>query len=241
MGRRVDTIASSTPRAPGCAVDVLATRGVRGLTENARRAVLGLHTGTHRALVAERPFTPREILALSAGGRRCVSLLPEGGPLGPYATPFAFAAHDLEHLAQLFDPVHYEGQIGFFRRLSAGLSSGLGGLLASHDEAFERDVENVGADTNGSCVFAFASLVMKLKMASRRSLGRRTGNVRTRGPLSADEEAAFAPDLARLVEALGMPAALFPVAAQVGRRDDSDAGRAGRTVLAFFEAAARDP
>lgn len=239
IGRRPDTAARARPRSPGSALDVLATRGVRGLTEDARCALLGIHAGTHRALVAERPFSALEVIALQAEGRRCVSLLPEDGPLGPYATPLAFAAHDLEHLHQFFDPGHHEGQLGFFRRLHYGLSNGLGGLVASHDDAFLRDVANVGADTNGSCVFAFASVVMKLKMASRRSLGRITGQTRDQGALTAEEEAAFAPDLGRLLDGLGMPRALLPAAARVGnRRRDSDP-EAGREVLAFFVAAAR--
>ena len=193
---------------------------------------MGLARGTHRALVAERPFGPREVLALQAAGRRCVALLPDGEPLGPYASPFAFCVHDIEHLAKFFDPTSHRAQVGFFRLLHAGLASGLGGLLARHDARFGEEVDAIGADTNGSPVFAFASVVMKLKMATRRALGRATGVVRTRGALTAEEEAAFLPEFEALADALRLPRGLRAGALTVGARGDDRA--AARALFAHF-------
>lgn len=218
------------------ALEALAARRVRGLSEAGRAAVVGLALGTHRALVAERPFAPREVLALQASGRRCVSLLPSGEALGPYPSAFAFCIHDIEHLAKFFDPRDHRAQVGFFRLLHQGVLAGLGGLLARHDARFADEVDAVGADTNGSPVFAFASLVMKLKMATRRALGRATGVVRARGALTAEEEAAFAPEFEALAEALVLPRALRAGALTVGARGDDRA--AARALFAHFEASA---
>jgi hypothetical protein len=217
----------------GSALAELGAHRLRGLPEPARAAVIGIARGTHPARVEARPFTAREVLALQAEGRRCVSLLPPGSPLGPYPSAFAFAAHDLDHLAKFFDPQHFAGQLGFFRMLHAGVSSGLAGLFARHDEKLVTDVETVGADTNGSSVFAFASLVMKLKMAARRRLGRITGEVHERGPLSEGEERAFAPDFEALREVFHLDAELGEAARLVGtRREHREAGRA---LLEHFE------
>lgn len=223
---------------PGSALAELASHRLRGLAEPARAAVIGLARGTHPARVEARPFTAREVLALQAEGRRCVSLLPPGAPLGPYPSAFAFAAHDLDHLAKFFDPAHFAGQLGFFRMLHAGVSSGLAGLFARHDDKLVSDIETVGADTNGSSVFAFASLVMKLKMASRRRYGRITGIVREKGPLSVEEERAFEPDFAALREVFELDATLGEAARLVGtRREHREAGRA---LLEHFERHAVD-
>lgn len=211
----------------------LATLGVRGLSEGARRAAVGLAVGTHLADVARRTFAAREVIALQAGGRRCVSMLSPGEGLGPYSTPLAFVAHDLDHLALFFDPRQHRGQVGFFRRLDLAIEGGLGGLLAVHDARFELDVLAVGADTNGSPVFALASLLMKLKMAVRRARGRETGDVVTRGPLDPAEERAFTPALEAFCAALGLPPKLQEAARTVGTR--RAAPEAGRALLSFFE------
>lgn len=226
----------SGPFTPGSALAELAGRRVRGLSEAGRDAVIGLARGTHHAVVAERAFPPREVLALQAEGWRCVSLLSSGESLGPYPSAFAFCIHDIERLAKFFDPEHYRAQVGFFHLLHQGLASGLGGLHTRHDARFAEDVDAVGADTNGSPVFAFASLVMKLKMATRRALGRATGVVRTHGPLTADEEAAFAPEFDALADALRLPAELRPGALAVGARREAPA--AARALLAHFVASA---
>lgn len=234
VGRRPDPlVGSGLVRVSGSAIDRLASRGVRDLPDDARRALLGMFAGTHAATVYRRPLAAREVVALQAAGRRCVSLLDEHAPLGPYATPLGFCVHDLSHLAAFFDPAHARGQRGFFRALDRALDGDLEALLADHDPALRADVLAVGADTNGSCVFAFASLVMKLKMAVRRALGRRTGLVRERGPLTPEEETAFTPELRRFTRALGMPASLDEDAARVGTRRAFP--EAARRVLLFFE------
>jgi len=234
-------------RGLGGALEVLSARRVRGLSEAGRAAVIGLARGSHVAVVAERPFAPREVLALQAEGRRCVSLLPPGAPLGPYATTFAFCIHDIEHLAKFFDPPSHRAQVGFFRLLHGGISAGLGGLLARHDARFSAELDAVGADTNGSPVFAFAAVVMKLKMATRRALGRAQAEAahslgkspsfeRTRGALTAEEEAAFLPEFEALAEALRVPRALRAGALTVGARGDDRA--AARALFAHFAASA---
>jgi hypothetical protein len=215
------------------ALGLLATHRLRGLAEPARLAVVGLARGTHHARVEERPFTAREVLALQAEGRRCVSLMPPGAPLGPYPSAFAFAAHDLDHLAQLFDPLHFAGQLGFFRMLHEGVETGMAGLFERHDPKLVTDIETVGADTNGSAVFAFASLVMKLKMATRRRFGRTTGILREKGPLSEDEERAFEPDFEALCAVFRLGGTLPEAARLVGtRREHKEAGLA---LLGHFE------
>ncbi len=236
VGRRPDVWPEGLHDAGLEASRRLSSVGVRGVSEGARRAAVGLALGTHLAQVERRTFSAREVIALQARGRRCVSLLAPSVALGPYATPLAFVAHDLDHLALFFDPLHHRGQRGFFRRLDLALERGLGGLLAAHDARFESDVLSVGADTNGSPVFALASLLMKLKMAVRRARGRATGAVVTKGPLDAAEERAFAPELEAFCAALGLPPSLFDAARGVGTR--RAAPEAGRALLAFYEAEA---
>lgn len=238
VGRRPDVWPEGLDATGLDAARRLATVGVRGVSEGARRAAVGLAVGTHVSEVARRTFTAREVIALQARGRRCVSMLSPGEALGPYSTPLAFVAHDLDHLALYFDPLQHRGQLGFFRRLDLALEGGLGGLLAAHDARFEDDVLAVGADTNGSPVFALASLLMKLKMAVRRARGRETGEVVTKGPLDPAEERAFTPALEAFCAALGLPPSLMGAARTVGTR--RAAPEAGRALLSFFEAEAND-
>jgi hypothetical protein len=74
---------------------------------------------------------------------------------------------------------------------------------------------------NGSAVFLFAALKMKLNMAVRRRLWRQRGlPAPTSGPLDADERAAVAPALAVLFEAMGLPAELWGGARAVSTRRD---------------------
>ena len=60
------------------------------------------------------------------------------------------------------------------------------------DETFVADRQRLAADVNGSAVYLFALLKMKLKMAARRRYARTAGiAARTAGPLDAAERAVF--------------------------------------------------
>jgi len=139
----------------------------------------------------------------------------------------AFVLHDLCHLEKLFDPAHHEEQRGFFAALFAASDSPAWATLdARLDDAWRRDVEHVAADMNGSAIFLFAALKMKLKMASRRALGARTGRAaKVAGPLDDGEASAFAEDLELLLDALDVRGDVRNDARAVStKRDAVDAG-----------------
>src|SRR5262249_30151481 len=116
------------------------------------------------------------VLALQSRGARCVSLLPEGVSTSPHADVLSFALHDLCHLDKFADACHHVGQVGFFARLHAITTSSMWGHFERNlDEAFRRDWRHVAADMNGSAVFLFAALKMKLKMAVRRRVALEQG------------------------------------------------------------------
>jgi len=91
---------------------------------------------------------------------------------------------------------------------------------------------------NGSAVFLFAALKMKVNMAVRRRLARERGRAApTRGPLAADERAAVEPALATLFEAMELPDDLRASALAVSTRRDRPAE--ARRLLDHFESVAR--
>ena len=87
---------------------------------------------------------------------------------------------------------------------------------------------------NGSAIFLFAALKMKLNMAVRRRLARAERPPRpTSGPLDADERAAVEPALDLLFEAMDLPADVRAGARAVSTRRDRPAD--ARRLLAHFE------
>ncbi len=210
-----------------------------------RRALSGLFVWARGFAVELRDDVPRpdEVLALQAKGRRCVSLLPEGVSTQPHASGLDFLIHDLCHLDKFVDPEHHEEQVGFFATLERLFSEPrFRELEAKLDQAFVEDRERLAADVNGSAVYLFALLKMKLKMAARRRHARTAGIVaRTTGPLDDAERAVFDELEDVLYDCLELETELRPAArATSARRDDMDAAarmasefrRRGRAVLA---------
>jgi len=93
---------------------------------------------------------------------------------------------------------------------------------------------------NGSAIFLFAALKMKLRMAARRLLARRRGApAPSAGALTAEERDAAGPLLETLIEGLGLPETLRADAHAVSARRDSP--EAARHLLGWFEAGGAGP
>jgi hypothetical protein len=223
----------------GPALGVFAERRVRGVPEDVVRGLFAWDRG-------ERPVDllfaiPRafEVMARQARGRRCVCLLDDatalahGDPRHPNG--LAFALHDLCHLEKFVAPEHHAGQVGFFAAVERAFASpAVHALEATLDDAWRVDRDYVISDMNGSAVFLFAALKMKVNMAVRRRLARERGRAApTSGPLDADERAAVEPALAVLFAAMGLPDELGEGARAVSTRRDhpEDAAR----LLQHFE------
>ena len=228
-------------RPAGEALRVFATRRVRGIPEPVARGLLAWARGQRPARLTERVPSAREILRRQSEGQRPVSLVADeaarahGDPRHPDG--LSFALHDLCHLEKFVAPEHHRGQIGFFRAVDRALDDpALAALEAGFDQQWRADRDYVIADMNGSPVFLFALLKMKLNMAVRRRLAAQRGRpAPTAGPLDDGERAAVRPALATLFTALGMPEELQPAAFAVSARRDSP--QHARRLLAFFEAA----
>ncbi|HVR61490.1 MAG TPA: hypothetical protein VMU50_06300 [Polyangia bacterium] len=224
----------------GPALRVLATRRVRGVPEEVARGLLAWDRGERPADLLFAIPAARDVLDRQARGRRCVSLIEDeaarahGDPRHPDG--LSFLLHDLSHLEKFVAADHHRGQVGFFRCLRRALAApAFIALEATLDDAWRADRDYVGTDMNGSAIFLFAALKMKLNMAVRRRLARASGGapVSTSGSLTAGERAAAAPAQAALVESMGMPAALHESALAVSARRDHPAE--ARELLAFFE------
>ena len=230
-GPRRTPLAASTP-----ALAVFAARRVRGVPEAVVHGLMAWSRGERPADLVHRVLEPGEVLERQARGRRCVSLIPDeaalahGDPRHPDG--LSFALHDLCHLEKFLDPAHHRGQVGFFRSMTRALPA-LAGLERSFDEIWRADRDYVIADMNGSAVFLFSALKMKLSMAVRRRLAAE-GGVPARGPLGSDERQALAPVLDALFAAMGLPPSLHGPARAVSTRRDHPGAAAA--VLAHFEA-----
>lgn len=208
------------------------------------RAVHGLFVWASGFSVELREDVPKadEVLALQATGRRCVSLLPDGVSPEPHTSGLDFLIHDLCHLDKFVDPEHHEGQVGFFATLRELVADArFRALEAELDETFVGDRNRLAADVNGSAVYLFALLKMKLKMAARRLQARRACvPARVSGPLDPDEQAAFDELEDVLYELLGFDDELRSAACATSARRAEHAaasrllaefGRRGRAVL----------
>jgi hypothetical protein len=223
------------------ALGVLARRRVRGVPESVAAGLCAWSRGERAIDRIERVPAAEEVLELQTRGRRCVSLLSDAAALAHgdprHPDGLTFALHDLCHAEKFLSPEHHLGQVGFFRAVSRGLGSAWfreleGGL----DRLWLSDRNYVISDMNGSAIFLFAMLKMKIKRAVRRHVGRLGHRARlpeNRGPLDAEERAAFEEVLARLMEALGFPPDVREAAYLVSTRRDHPTP--ARRLLAHFE------
>jgi hypothetical protein len=231
------------PLAPGAgpALARFACRRVRGIPEAVAHGLQAWAAGRRPVDLLERIPTARQVLERQSRGRRCVSLLPDevarrhGDPRHPDG--LSFALHDLCHLEKFVAPAHHRGQVGFFRAVHRALAAPpFVALEQKLDDGWRADRDYVIADMNGSAIFLFAALKMKLKMAVRRQLARGRGAAPpVAGPLDAEERAAAAPVMETLIEAMGLgdPGLREAARAVSARRDHP--GLAAR-LLAHFEA-----
>jgi len=198
-------------------VRLLAEQRLREVPDVAARAlVLAARGARPLDLLASIP-SPRDLLAHQARGRRYASILDRDDGLD-------FLLHDLCHLEKFVDPAHHEGQVGFFSALLAAWDD----LVSRYDDAWREDLVHVAADMNGSPIFLFAALKMKLKMAVRRDVARERGDPPPAGgPLLPHEARAFEAALDDLLRRLALPAAERIAASRVTtRREELDAARA---------------
>jgi hypothetical protein len=233
------------PPAPpsGPALQAFAERRVRGVPEAVVRGLFAWDRGERPVdLLFEVPAA-RRLLALQARGRRCVCLVDDAAALAHgdprHPNGLTFALHDLCHMEKFVAPEHHAGQVGFFRVVERALGTPAMTALDREldDDTWRADRDYVIADMNGSAVFLFAALKMKLNMAVRRRLQRdRGGDVRS-GRLDADERAAAEAALDVLLRAMGLPDDVRDAARVVSARRDRPAD--ARRLLDHFEAEAR--
>ncbi len=216
------------PSAPpsGPALRTFAERRVRGVPEPVVRGLFAWDGGGRPVdLLFEIP-SARRVLALQTRGRRCVCLLDDAAALAHgdprHPDGLTFALHDLCHLEKFVAPEHHLGQVGFFRLVERALETpALSALERDLDDTWRADRDYVIADMNGSAVFLFAALKMKLFMAVQR---RQTGD---------QSVAESALDL--LLRGMDLPADVREAARAVSRRRDRPAQ--ARRLLDHFEAA----
>jgi hypothetical protein len=140
--------------------------------------------------------------------------LAHGDPRHPDG--LTFALHDLCHMEKFVEPEHHAGQVGFFRIVERALAApAVIALDRDLDDAWRADRDYVIADMNGSAVFLFAALKMKLKLA----LGRR--------------DRPFGPALDLLLGAMDLPDDVRDAARAVQPRRDQPA--AARRLLQHLE------
>jgi hypothetical protein len=101
--------------------------------------------------------TPRELLALSARGWRCVSLVD-----------LNFVLHDLCHLEKF--AVDHHGQVGFFVELERAMNDPRWvEVEAGLDEEWDRERDRVMCDMNASPIFLWCGLRSRLAQACERA------------------------------------------------------------------------
>ena len=223
---------------PSPFIALVAERHLAFVSELAARALLGWAGGERPVVGLRVTPTPRALLAMQARGERCVTLLGELEATARDDAGLEFALHDLCHLEKFVDVEHHRGQRGFFASVDRAIEGRTWSAFdLRFDEAWKRDVEHVVADMNGSAIFLFAALKMKLRMASRRRLARELSAPPPRGGvLDAREAKVFDDDLAELLEALDLRGAIADDARGVSTRRDSK--EAAQRLLAHFEGCA---
>lgn len=212
------------------ALKMIAGHRLLKLGEMEARGLVMWASGARDAVLYRRPLEPRELVELQAAGRRCVALLdgvpaPEG---------LEFALHDLRHLEKFFDPAHHTEQIGFFRVIARALAHpACAELDRALDETWGAERDRVLADMNGSPIFLFAILKMKLKVAVRRRVARDRGiEPPPNGALEAEELEAYAPFLELWLDALGFEGAVRIAGREISARRDGP--QFARLLLEYF-------
>jgi hypothetical protein len=231
QGRRDPPLAC---RASSPALRFVAERRLYRIPVSVARALVAWGDGFPVEMLEEIPPSGH-VLTLQARGRRCVSLLPDGVPTFPHVDALAFALHDLCHLDKFLDPEHHLGQVGFFDAVErATRRHEWPSFVGDLDDMFRADFDHVVADMNGSAVFLFAALKMKLKMAARRAFARDRGiEAPTGGSLLEDESRDYERRLGELLRLLDFDASMSAAARQTSaRRDDPSAALA---LLRHFE------
>ncbi len=223
------------------AVALVSTRRLCGVPEPAAHAVWAWHEGLRPVHLLRTIPSAREMLRWQAQGQRCVALLADdvalahGDPRHPDG--LSFALHDLCHLEKFVDPAHHVGQVGFFAQLDAAMATPQWTALeADFDAVWRADRDYVLADMNGSAIFLFAALKMKLKMAVRRHVGGPT-HAPARGPLTPQEREAYVPRRDALLELLGLQGAVADAARNVSARRTHPESAAA--LLSWFETQGR--
>jgi hypothetical protein len=234
QGRRLPPLAC---RSTSPVVRFFAEHRLCGVPTAVARALLAWADGFSVVLLTRVP-SPFELLELQAVGRRCVSLLPDHAEVAPHANTLDFALHDLCHLDKFADPEHHLGQVGFFAGLrAASARTEWSAFQAELDSVFQRDVAQVAADMNGSAVFLFAALKMKLKMAVRRRCNAELHRAKVSGPLDEAELKRYQSAEDELFALLGFGVDVAAAArATSTRRGDL---HAAMKLLAHFEDAGR--
>jgi len=220
-------------------VRVFAEQRLYRVSAAVARALIAWADGFPVELLESVP-SPMQVLRLQANGCRCVSLLQDDDlvvetPTSPHTDALSFALHDLCHLDKFVDPRHHTGQVGFFACLHAAIGSARWHAFERElDDAFRADLHHVAADMNGSAVFLFAALKMKLKMAVRRRHAAASGvPPLDQGPLTPEEARAYEPRLDELLCLLGFDSSITSAARRVSaKRDDP---RSALRLLAHFE------
>jgi hypothetical protein len=227
QARRVPPLTSSRE---GEALCTFAERHVAGVRDVEARALAAWSLRPSMAVVVSGEMTPSEIVSLQARGQRCVSLnevaAPEDG--------LAYALHDLRHLGKFFQPELHLEQRGFFACVERALrSEAWQALDARLDARWLSDRDAVLADMNGSAVFLFSALKMRLRMAARRRHARvHDEPAPTSGGLSASEEAEAAPLLELCLDGLELTGDVRQAARAISCRRDAEL-HAARFVEAF--------
>ena len=218
------------------AVEIVSRHRLRGVGEAPCRALVHWANGERPVRLLFSAPTPRELLAMQARGVRCVSLLGELEATARDDAGLEFAVHDLCHLEKFVDEEHHLGQLGFFRLVDSALETkAFRALDARLDDVFRRDFDAVVADMNGSAIFLFAALKMRLQMASRRRFAREHGvDAKTSGVLEGGELRAYHEDLDDLSDALALSGPLRDAARAISTK--RDAREFSRRLLAHFEA-----
>jgi hypothetical protein len=213
------------PPAPpsGPALRTFAERRVRGVPEDVVRGLFAWDRGERPVDLLFDVPSARHVLALQARGRRCVCILEDAAALAHgdprHPDGLTFALHDLCHLEKFVAPEHHAGQIGFFRIVERALNSpAMVALDQQLDDTWRADRDYIIADMNGSAVFLFAALKVRLFMAV--------------------ERAATDPALEVLLEAMDLPGDVRDAARAVSRRRDRPAE--ARRLLDHFERIAAD-
>jgi hypothetical protein len=226
QGARADRL---SPGISGESLALIACRRLRGVSEPVVSALMGWSRGERPALLLDSIPTSLDVLRLQSVGRRCVSLLEDaealahGDPRHPDG--LAFVLHDLCHLEKFVDPAHRVGQVGFFDTVFRATQTAEWSALESpFDAEWEADRDYVFSDMNGSAIFLFAALKMKVRMAVRRQVARQRGSdPRVGGALDPTEQATFDEAEQRLLALLGLDGALLEAGVKVSaRRDDPE-------------------